>query len=795
MNNVKRVLTAPSDPRNANIQVQYAADSAAWIWHSDPALYARDNGSMVEFSLDFELDQPLSEIFQITADNRFELFLDGEYLAMGPDRSDVDHWSFSSLKIDIPAGKHAFTARCWYYPDAMPNAQHMDRPGFLFAASTEALRPVFNTGLGKWNVRQLNGITFNRGGWATGCCSSWNVAEFFAPSERKEPVVILKSREGTHWGGRWPYWRLFPSNLPEQTRNPYPAQKIAVRAVMHAFEGDEFPVTAEDTARADEIKAWQGALLKNEFVTVPANTTHGIVLDFGTYLTAYPELTVKDGQGAVIRVMWNEAFHAKGEFMNRVDRSEIAGKYFDSFQWNEYADFDGPERKVSSFWWKAGRYAVVKIVTKDAPVSLRMRFLESRYPLEAESQVTFDDPVLNDIQPMMVRALQMCMHETFMDCPYYEQLQYVGDTRTEALTALSMQRESGLPLRALHLFDWSRSEWSGLVAEHYPGRGNQLSATYSAIWPLMVRDYMMYRPFTSDSEFFRLRRSVRSMLNALGDYVNADGLIEGLPGWSFVDWAKEWYIGIPFPLDNMAASSVFTLHYLMSLRAAIELEQDQPEFDGDLVAYWTRCFDRSAAALKKHFWVPEKSLFADELTLEHFSQHAQCLALLSGAITGPEARACYDAMQTYEPIIKPTLYFIHYLLDTYALFGEGGKILDHASIWSGMLKLGAVTTWETPEPTRSDCHAWGAHLFHHYFASIAGIRPASPAFRTVTVNPSMGTARTMNGSYVHPDGMIDFDLTNNNGKVTGSVTLPDGITGTFVNCGSEKPLHAGKNIL
>ena len=795
MKNATRVDTAPADPRNANIMTQYAADHAAWIWHPDPALCSSENGSMVEFTLDFELKEPLSEICQVTADNRFELFLDGEYLAMGPDRGDADHWAFSSLKIEFEAGKHTLAACCWYEPEAMPNAQHLVRPGFLFAAVSEPLRAVFNTGTGAWKVRRVNGISFQPGGWATGRCSRWDVAEYFTPAEAVDPVVVLEPRTDNMFGGKRRYWRLYPSCLPEQTRMPFPAEKIRVRAVMHAAGGDEITVDAADTERADEIRMWQDALASGGFVTVPAGTERCVLIDFGTYLTAYPELTVKDGQGALVRIMWNEALHEKDDFRNRKNRSEVAGKIFDSFQWNEYVNFDGPERTVSSFWWKAGRYAAVRVVTTDSPAALSLRFLESRYPLEAESHVEFDEPMLNGIQPMMIRALQMCMHETFMDCPYYEQLMYVGDTRTEALTALSMQRESGLPLRALHLFDWSRSVWSGLAAEHYPGRGSQLSATYSALWPLMIRDYMMYRPFSSDDEFFRLRRSVRSMLNAFADYVNADGLIENLPGWSFVDWVGEWNIGIPYPLVNIGVSSIFTLHYLMSLRAAIELEEHLPEADRILVSYWKSCFDRSAAALKKHFWVEEKTLFADDLPLAHFSQHAQCLALLSGAVTGEDAEKCYEAMQTYSPIAKPTLYFIHYLFDTLAMFGEGGKILDYADIWGDMLKLGAVTTWESPEPTRSECHAWGAHLFHHYFASIAGIRPASPAFRTVVVSPSMGRAKTMRGSYVHPDGMIDFDFVNDSGKVGGSITLPAGVTGSFVNCGATKELHEGKNIL
>ena len=35
----------------------------------------------------------------------------------------------------------------------------------------------------------------------------------------------------------------------------------------------------------------------------------------------------------------------------------------------------------------------------------------------------------------------MCAHETYMDCPYYEQMMYVGDTRLEVLTTYAISRD------------------------------------------------------------------------------------------------------------------------------------------------------------------------------------------------------------------------------------------------------------------------------------------------------------------------------------------------------------------
>ena len=65
---------------------------------------------------------------------------------------------------------------------------------------------------------------------------------------------------------------------------------------------------------------------------------------------------------------------------------------------------------------------------------------------------------------------------------------------------------------------------------------------------------------------------------------------------------------------------------------------------------------------------------------------------------------------------------------------------DRMELWFNLIEQGFKTTPEAPEPTRSDCHGWGAHPLYHDFASLLGIdgknrRPAAFGFERVEIAP------------------------------------------------------------
>jgi hypothetical protein len=100
------------------------------------------------------------------------------------------------------------------------------------------------------------------------------------------------------------------------------------------------------------------------------------------------------------------------------------------------------------------------------------------------------------------------------------------------------------------------------------------------------------------------------------------------------------------------------------------------------------------------------------------------------------------------------------------------QLFEKLDLWHTLKRDGLKTTIESPEPTRSDCHAWGAHPLYHYYATIAGIRPAAPGFTEVTIQPQLGTLTELDAILPHPLGEIRVQVRNSHT----TIELPDGVT-------------------
>lgn len=785
-NAVEKVILPPRHLHgNTGILRTQAIDDAAWVWH--PEAVAGEPAFLV-FRCAFDAGaEPLT--IHVSGDERYELFLDGVRMSRGPDRSDVTHWSYASYTIRLSPGRHEFKALVWSVLfQAAPIAQLSFRGGFVLKAEG-GYDKLLTTGTAPWRVAKAGGwkplpVTCP-GVFGVGACFEWtggmNAAGPEVPAKTvREPLT------DNPWGCYMlPGWKLYPSTLPERLdRVLTPGRALA------AGEGcpDSAFVFTQETAAAARLPAWNAVLRGQAAVVVPANTREFVLVDLDDYYTGFPLLAVAGGRGATVTWGWAESLFLDPppRPWRKGNRNEFIGKHF--FGMTDVFPVAGAVGTMSLPWWRAGRYWLVCVTTGAEPLEIRgLSLSEERYPLEMEGRFAADDPDLDAIQKICIRGMQSCAHETYMDCPFYEQLMYVGDTRLEMLTNHVMTRDARLVRRCIDLFDFSRVNW-GFINERYPSSIPQNCPTFSMIWTLMLHDFLFWRGV--EPEWFGVKMTaLRAMLEQFKPYETAEGLLSKLPGWPFMDWVAGWFEGNPpGALDGESCS--VNLLYVLALQKAAELE----EYAGEpLLGKRHRAnAKRTAKAILARFWDAKRKMLADDVGHANFSEHVQALALITGTVQGAKAARTFRTLLEAEGLHKASSYFSFYLFEAFRMLGRADLIQPRLEMWKEMLRMGCKTPLEAPEPSRSDCHAWSSQPLFHLFASIAGIRPASVGFKTVSITPQPGAWKTVSASMPHPSGgTVDVDMQLAGAAWETRVSLPPGVTGTLFWKGAEHPLREG----
>lgn len=754
--------------------------------------------AVLAYRLKFRVVEAVKAMIHVSADERYELWLDGQRLGRGPERSSPAAWFFETYELALAAGDHVLVARIWQLGDLAPMAQESVAPGFLLVAD-EPFGALLSTGRARWEVKHLEGYSF--------ASPRQNVYMVAGPCQEINGLVYpwgIENGDGEGWepvASRFEQHQsvtgiigeriLRPATLPAQISRSLCTGKIRFASDKSGFRNQETILVPARSSQPELVRSWQQLLDEQAPVVIPPYTSQQIIIDLEEYYCAYPRLKCSGGSGSLIKLGWAEALYLDAEATVKGQRDEVEGRYFAALMQDRIKPDGGSQRLFESLWWRAGRYIQVLVETAGESLTIEdLTLEETRYPLEMESRFTSGDRRLDLVIPVALRGLQMCAHETYMDCPYYEQLMYVGDTRLEVLTTLVLSGDDRLPRKALSMFDISRfSGGRGLVQSRFPSREVQYIPPFALWWVAMVNDFALWR---DDPVFIRgLLPGVRATLNHFLTLINDDGILGIPPGWNFEDWAVDWRLGVP-PQATTAPSGLLNWHLLYTLRLAAELEDKFGE--KELAQFYRRSQEALVEQVVKIFWNEEKGLFADDPNHYSYSEHTQCLALLSGGVETAVARRVGQGLVTNHDLTRTTIYFSHYLFETYRLLGEETAFFERLGLWFDLPGQGFKTTPEQPEPSRSDCHGWGAHPLFHYFATILGIRPQTYGFNHINISPFLGPLKQVSGSLVHPKGRIEVNLeVKSGGTLNGTIVLPVGVTGTLTYGSAIQNLGSGMN--
>ncbi len=775
----------------AQAQPDLKSDPWPAKWISVPGTSPSDYG-VYYFRKDVDLAAvPARYLVHVTGDNRYKLYVNKVLVSMGPAKGDAGHWNYETVDLApyLNAGRNVVAALVYNEGHRRPDSQISVKTGFLLQGEAEsaglfsdkswlciqdpAYSPVtaivigyYVAGPGEKVDMNLTVPDWNKAG---ADLSAWVPAQEGGAGDPKDVCSPDHSAEAHS---------LVPSTLPQMERTPF--------TLGQAF-------------------------------TVPANTKTEILLDNKALTNAYFHLKMSGGKDAKVNIGYAESLYIPDgsgpayqltpeqlalvpeEYLSYVlapkvkgkgNRNETEGKVFvgreDQLVSNGLAG-----QEYTTLSWRTFRYVRLQVETAAEPLVIEdVSGIFTGYPFPLDARLDTDNRELKDILEIGWRTARLCAWETYMDCPYYEQLQYLGDTRIQALVTLYNSADDRLVKNFLHLADISRNA-DGITKSRYPTTIPQYIQPYALSYIYALHDYMMYG---GDTAFvLDLLPGAEQIMYYYSRFQLPDGRVKNLPGWNFSDWVNDrpnWKQGV---LDKGAdgCSILMDLQLLYAFRLMAHMEEVRG--NSWQAGEYLKEAETLSASVKKAYWNEDRGLFADRAEQDTYSQHGNALAILCGIVEDPKALA--QQMLTDQDLARCTIYYKYYLHEAYVKAGLGDDYLNWLDVWRENMALGLTTWGEDADVfgTRSDCHAWGASPNIELYRTVLGIDSDAVAFKRVHIEPHLGAIKEIGGCIPHPSGAVSVQYKVKGEHIQASIELPEGVDGVFVWKGKEQLLHGGKN--
>ncbi len=742
---------------------------------------------------------PGKYMVHISADNRYKLFVNEKLVSVGPARGDMYYWNYETIDLApyLMNGNNIIAALVWNEGALRPEAQISWITGFIIQGDTPAEAAI--TSDTTWKCMKDDSYQ---------PVSSPEIIGYYVagPGEFIDMRKHIKGWttpdfDDSGWKNAVPaYWR--PGSPKGMT------DAFGWMLVPSAIPARELSVQRLQAVRESTIPIPEGFPTQPVTLSIEANTRAVILLDQGFLTNAYPTFIFSQGKDASIQLKYAETlfipansalYHVQGggymgsdKIFGKGNRNETRGKIFlgrkDSLISNGNA-----HQEFTSLYWRTYRYILLTVETHDQPLVIDDLYgTFTGYPFKMNASFEADNASLQKILDIGWRTARLCAMETYVDCPYYEQLEYIGDSRIQAMISYYNSGDDRLARNALNLMDHSRIA-EGVTLSRHPSFSPQIISTFSLWYIGMLYDYWMYRP---DSLFVKEKmQGTRDVLAFFHKYQQEDGSLKGVPYWLFTDWVENrtGWSGGAAPFGKDGTSAVLDLQLLWTYQVAAELEHHlgMPAYAAEYLAR----AEKLKETIRNKYWDQARGLFADTPEKDLFSQHSNALAILAGMVPEKDLQALAEKLVSDHSLVPASIYFKYYLHLALVKAGQGQNYLSWLDKWYENIDMG-MTTWAEDSninTARSDCHAWGASPNIEFYRIVLGIDTDAPGFGRVRIEPHPGNLHKLSGTVPHPAGNITASYTLLSGRWNIVVNLPATLSGSFIWNGKHFPLKPGNN--
>ena len=534
-----------------------------------------------------------------------------------------------------------------------------------------------------------------------------------------------------------------------------------------------------------------------------------IVFDMGREYVGYLDMELDAPAGTVVDVQIFEFIDDLGPY------------YMENHNGFSYACREGRQRYISHYR-RGGRYIAFHLRNASRPVNIyRLHMQHNAQPVEIKGDFMCDDPGLNAIYRMSRDTAELCMLDTYVDCPGHEQNFWVGDARITAIINLLQFGGYKFNQHCIRMVGQSLSP--GYVERYAKGNpdfesGRFLSMAafagyppasslpmWSYLWVMQCYDHYLY---TGDLNDLRENYGyVRQNMENSARLTNERGLLDYPGAWNLIEWANNDLSAYGETVANslfMARGYELTAEMAAALGLESESSQYRQSAEKTRNAVNTYAWDNSRGAYVdtvRDEWAYERyveyyrSLKKEPLAYEQYiacsriSEQTNALALLLecvppdrmdavkkivfraermhyifGAPNGRTIGAPDEAEAPDGIVAVGSPFFLFFTLG--ALFKNDRSrmavdIIKH--VWGDMLKEGINTCWETMRAhtgqriTRSIAHAWSAAPAVYLPECVLGIVPLKPGYTEFAVKPRDSGINWAKGKVATPYGPIEAE--------------------------------------
>lgn len=412
------------------------------------------------------------------------------------------------------------------------------------------------------------------------------------------------------------------------------------------------------------------------------------------------------------------------------------------------------------------RFLKIEAVDGDVLVTSVKAVFEYK-DLEYKGSFECSDDRLNEIFNTAAYTVHLNMQDYIWDGIKRDRLVWIGDMHPEVSTIMSVFGYDDCIKKSL---DLSRDGFS--LDKDVPW---MIYPSYSGWWITIHRDVYLY---TGNKEYLLEQKDyLYKLVNLLCEKIHSDGSVDFSGGYLFVDWSSA---------NTPEMEAGFRGCMVMAMNSAADIfdifgDEDMKK----------KCLE-TAENLKKI--VPEYK----------GNKQVTAMCYLSGLIDEKTA----GEILTTDLLSGLSTFYGYYVLLALAKMRRTEEALEIVkNFWGAMLDLGATTFWEdfdidwTENAARIDeivpqdkidvhtsygkhcyiklrhslCHGWASGPAPFLMKHILGVDVLDAGCKRVRISPNLCGLEWVKGTFPTPQGLIEIEHRNVDGRIESKIKVPDGI--------------------